>query len=83
MGEMYGMNPLGSLRVNLHSGQRPRTVSADGSLAQVVSWRACKWEPVARFFTVLGMFFGFLVFRFCSFLLGVSKKQSFSLPYQV
>ena len=36
----------------------------------------------ALFFTVLGMFFGFLVFWFCSFLLGVCKKQSFLLPYQ-
>ena len=33
-------------------------------------------------FTVLGMFFSFSVFWFCSFLLGVCKKQSFLLPYQ-
>ena len=56
-------------------------------------WTICHWEgrfpiSIALFrifesFTVLGMFFSFLVFWLCSFLLGsLQKTVSFSLPYQ-
>ena len=41
----------------------------------VVSQELATLGPPFGFFTVLGMFFGLLVFWFCSFLLGVCKQN--------
>ena len=86
VGAMRGSFIFGPLRCRLvDTGTYVGNLFAERFRNQALAQRAFETsrkdkhpgERGLQFFTVLGMCFGFLVFWFCSFFLGVCKKQSF------